>query len=92
MLPLRTHIIDLDAIGPMTASTRSEPSMASRISCRNVRPRLSIALPSHHDFSREEIGEQLDVRIAPRLGRRGNVIVDGIYVCDYSTRRQREVA
>jgi DNA replication protein DnaC len=44
------------------------------------------------NFSREEIAEQMDVRIASRLGRGKNVIVDGIYVLDYSTRCQKEVA
>ena len=38
------------------------------------------------NFSREEIAEHLDVRIASRLGRGKNVIVDGIFVRDYSTR------
>jgi DNA replication protein DnaC len=44
------------------------------------------------NFSREEIAEHMDVRIASRLGRGKNVIVDGIYVRDYSTRCQNEVA
>jgi DNA replication protein DnaC len=44
------------------------------------------------NFSREEIAEHLDVRIASRLGRGNNVIVDGICVRDYSTRCQKEVA
>ena len=44
------------------------------------------------NFSREEIAEQMDVRIASRLGRGKNVIIDGIYVRDYSTRCQKEVA
>ena len=44
------------------------------------------------NFSREEIAEHLDVRIASRLGRGTNVIIDGIYVRDYSTRCQKEVA
>ena len=38
------------------------------------------------NFSREEIAEHMDVRIASRLGRGKNVMVDGIYVRDYSTR------
>jgi DNA replication protein DnaC len=44
------------------------------------------------NFSREEIAKHIDVRIASRLGRGKNVIVDGIYVRDYSTRCQKEVA
>jgi DNA replication protein DnaC len=44
------------------------------------------------NFSREEIAEHMDVRIASRLGRGKNVIVDGIFVRDYSTRSQKEVA
>ena len=44
------------------------------------------------NFSREEIAEHMDVRIASRLGRGNNVIVDGICVRDYSTRCQKEVA
>ena len=44
------------------------------------------------NFSREEIAEHMDVRIASRLGRGKNVIIDGIYVRDYSTRSQKEVA
>jgi len=44
------------------------------------------------NFSREEIAEHMDVRIASRLGRGRNVIIDGIYVRDYSTRCQKEVA
>ena len=31
------------------------------------------------NFTREEIAEQMDVRIASRLGRANNVIVDNIY-------------
>jgi DNA replication protein DnaC len=42
--------------------------------------------------SREEIAEHMDVRIASRLGRGKNVMVDGIYVRDYSTRWQKEFA
>ena len=44
------------------------------------------------NFSREEIAQHMDVRIASRLGRGKNVIVDGICIRDYSTRCQREVA
>jgi DNA replication protein DnaC len=44
------------------------------------------------NFSREEIAEHMDVRIASRLGRGKNVIVDGICVRDYSTRCKKEVA
>jgi DNA replication protein DnaC len=44
------------------------------------------------NFSREEIAEHMDVRIASRLGRGRNVIVDAIYVRDYSTRCQKDVA
>jgi DNA replication protein DnaC len=44
------------------------------------------------NFNREEIAEHMDVRIASRLGRGRNVIIDGIYVRDYSTRCQKEVA
>ena len=44
------------------------------------------------NFSRKEVAEHMDVRIASRLGRGKNVIVDGIYVRDYSTRSQKEVA
>ena len=44
------------------------------------------------NFSREEIAHHMDVRIASRLGRGKNVIVDGIFARDYSTRSQKEVA
>jgi DNA replication protein DnaC len=44
------------------------------------------------NFSREEIAEHMDVRIASRLGRGNSVIVDGICVWDYSTRCQKDVA
>jgi DNA replication protein DnaC len=44
------------------------------------------------NFSREEIAEHMDVRIASRLGRGKNVIIDRICVRDYSTRCQKEVA
>ena len=44
------------------------------------------------NFSQEEIAQHMDVRIASRLGRGNNVIVDGICVRDYSTRYQKEVA
>jgi DNA replication protein DnaC len=44
------------------------------------------------NFSRQEIAEHMDVRIASRLGRGKNVIVDDICVRDYSTRCQKEVA
>lgn len=43
------------------------------------------------NFTREEIAEQMDVRIASRLGRVNNVIVDNISVLDYSI-RSKEVA
>jgi DNA replication protein DnaC len=43
------------------------------------------------NFTREEIAEQMDVRIASRLGRANNVIVDNISVLDYSI-RSKEVA
>jgi len=44
------------------------------------------------NFTREQIAEHMDVRIASRLGRGENVIVDDINVPDYSTRSHREVA
>jgi DNA replication protein DnaC len=44
------------------------------------------------NFTREEIAEQMDVRIAARLGRGNNVIVGNIRVPDYSIRSQQEVA
>ena len=43
------------------------------------------------NFTREEIAEQMDARIASRLGRANNVIVDNISVLDYSI-RSKEVA
>jgi len=43
------------------------------------------------NFTREEIAEQMDVRIASRLGRANNVIVDNISILDYSI-RSKEVA
>ena len=36
------------------------------------------------NFTREQIAEHMDVRIASRLGRGKNVIVDNINVLDYS--------
>jgi len=44
------------------------------------------------NFTREQIAEHMDVRIASRLGRGNNVIVDNINVFDYSTRSHEEVA
>ena len=44
------------------------------------------------NFTREQIAEHMDVRIASRLGRGKNVIVDDINVLDYSTRSHEEVA
>ena len=44
------------------------------------------------NFTREQIAEHMDVRIASRLGRGKNVIVDNINACDYSTRSHEEVA
>ena len=44
------------------------------------------------NFTREQIAEHMDVRIASRLGRGKNVIVDNINVPDYSTRSRKEVA
>jgi DNA replication protein DnaC len=44
------------------------------------------------NFAREQIAEHMDVRIASRLGRGNNVIVDNINVLDYSTRSHKEVA
>ena len=44
------------------------------------------------NFTREQIAEHMDVRIASRLGRGNNVIVDNINVLDYSTRSHEEVA
>jgi hypothetical protein len=38
------------------------------------------------NFTRQQIAEHMDVRIASRLGRGKNVIVDDINVLDYSTR------
>jgi DNA replication protein DnaC len=38
------------------------------------------------NFTREEIAEHMDVRIASRLGRGNNVIVDNINTLDYSIR------
>lgn len=43
------------------------------------------------NFTRKEIAEHMDVRIASRLGRANNVIVDNISVLDYSI-RSKEVA
>ena len=43
------------------------------------------------NFTREEIAEHMDVRIASRLGRANDVIVDNISVLDYSI-RSKEVA
>ncbi len=43
------------------------------------------------NFTREEIAEQMDVRIASRLSHANNVIVDNISVLDYSI-RSKEVA
>jgi DNA replication protein DnaC len=44
------------------------------------------------NFTREQIAEHMDVRIASRLGRGKNAIVDNINVADYSTRSRKEVA
>ena len=44
------------------------------------------------NFTREQIAEHMDVRIASRLGRGKNVIVDDINVLDYSTRSHEDVA
>jgi DNA replication protein DnaC len=44
------------------------------------------------NFTREQIAEHMDVRIASRLGRGKNVIVDNINVPDYSARSDEEVA
>jgi DNA replication protein DnaC len=44
------------------------------------------------NFTRDQIAEHMDVRIASRLGRGKNVIVDNINVFDYSTRSREEVA
>jgi DNA replication protein DnaC len=43
------------------------------------------------NFTRKEIADYCDVRIASRLGRGNNVIIDNIDARDYST-RQRKVA
>jgi DNA replication protein DnaC len=44
------------------------------------------------NFTRQQIAEHMDVRIASRLGRGNNVIVDNINVLDYCTRSHEEVA
>ena len=44
------------------------------------------------NFTRQQIADHMDVRIASRLGRGNNVIVDNINVLDYSTRSHKEVA
>jgi len=44
------------------------------------------------NFTREQIAEHMDVRIASRLGRGKNVIVDNISVPDYSARSDEDVA
>src|SRR5580692_9227214 len=44
------------------------------------------------NFTRKQIADEMDVRIASRLGRGNNVIIDNINVLDYSTRSHKEVA
>ena len=44
------------------------------------------------NFTREQIAEHMDVRIASRLGRGNNVIVDNINALDYSARSREKVA
>ena len=44
------------------------------------------------NFTRQQIADHMDVRIASRLGRGNNVIVDNINVLDYTSRSHEEVA
>ena len=83
----RTWFVALDDIGAERASDFSVSKLGQIIDARLGKWTVITC-----NFAREQIAEHMDVRIASRLGRGNNVIVDNINVLDYSTRSHKEVA
>lgn len=73
--------VALDDIGTERASDFSVAKLDQIIDCRLGKWTVLTC-----NFTRAEIAEHIDVRIASRLGRGKNVIVDNINVPDYSVR------
>jgi DNA replication protein DnaC len=76
--------VALDDIGTERASDFSTAKLDQIIDCRLAKWTVITC-----NFTRAEIAEHIDVRIASRLGRGDNVIVDNINAVDYSVRPKK---